>query len=147
MKVTNTRGDWIGLAYWKGCSYRIDYFSSPDGWNFGFEVVYRLIFYTSDTDVIEKFRIAFRKAFGLSEDRYDVEQVLGVGNSVFWRVYWDRKGFELNMLEKCENKLNEVAEGSGTKVVVVEMAIIPRSLDYINQSVEANRKTNVPLVE
>jgi len=99
--------------------------------------VYRLILYTSGTDVIEKFWIAFRKAFGLSEDRYDVEQVLGVGNNVFWRVYWDRKGFELNILEKCENKLNKVAEGNSTKVIVVEMVIIPRSLDYINQSVEA----------
>ena len=147
MKVTNTRGDWIGLAYWKDCSYRVDHFSSPNDWNFGFEVVYRLIFYTSDTDVMEKFRIAFRKAFGLSEDHYDVEQVLGVGNSIVWRVYWDKKGFELNLLEKCENKLNTAAEGNGTKVVVVEMAIIPRSLDYINQSVEANRKTNLPLVE
>jgi len=95
------------------------------------------------SEKMEKFRIAFRKAFGLSEDHYDVEQVLGVGNSVFWRVYWDKKGFELNLLEKCENKLSKVAEGSGTRVVILEMAIIPRSLYYINQSVEANRKTNL----
>ena len=143
MKVTSTRGDWIGLAYWKGCSYRVDYFSTPDGWNFGFEIVYRLIFYTCDTRLIEKFRTAFKKAFGLPEDHYEVDQVPEVGSSVFWRVYWDRQGFELNLLEKCETKLNKVAERSGTRVVILEMAIIPRSLDYINQSVEANRKTNL----
>ena len=75
----------------------------------------------------------------MSEDHYEVEQVVGVGNSVFWRVYWDRKGFELDLLAKCENKLNTVAAGSDTRVVVVEMAIIPRSLDYIRQAVEANK--------
>jgi len=139
MRVVNTRGDWIGLAYWKGCSYRVDYFSTPDHWDFGFEVVYRLIFYTSDIRSIEKFRIAFKKAFGLSEEHYEVEQVPEIGNSVFWRVYWDRGGFELNLLEKCETKLNKVAEGTNTRVVVVEMAIIPRSLDYIRQAVEANK--------
>jgi len=141
MKVTSTRGDWIGLAYWKRCSYRVDYFSSPDGWDFGFEVVYRLIFYTRDSRLIEKFRTAFKKAFGLSDDHYEVEQVLDVGNSIFWRVYWDKKGFELKLLEKCEDKLNKVAEGNNTRVVVLEMAIIPRSLDYIQQSVAANKKT------
>ena len=68
MKLTNTRGDWIGLAYWKGCSYRVDYFSSPDHWNLGFDVVYRLIFYTCDTRLIENFRIAFKKEFSSSDD-------------------------------------------------------------------------------
>ena len=139
MKVTSTSGDWIGLAYWKGCSYRIDYFSTPDGWNFGFEIVYRLIFYTCDTRLIEKFKIAFKKAFGLSEEHYEVEQVPQVGSSVFWRVYWDRQGFELNLLEKCETKLNEVAEVANTGVVILEMAIIPRSLEYIGKMVQVNK--------
>lgn len=131
MKVTSTDGDWIGLAYWKGCSYRVDYFSSPDGWNFGFEVVYRLIFYASDTRLIELFRTAFKKTFGLSEEHYDVKQVPEVGGSVFWRVYWDRQGFELKLLEKCETKLNKVAEAANTRVVLLETAIIPRSLKQI----------------
>jgi len=143
MKVTNTRGDWIGLAYWKDCSYRVDYFSSPDDWNFGFEVVYRLIFYTCDTRLIEKFRIAFKKAFGLPDNHYEIEQAPSVGNSVFWRVYWDKKGFELNLLEKCETKLNKVAESNNTRVVVLEMAIIPRSLDYIHQLIEVKKQTNL----
>ena len=121
MKVTNTRGDWIGLAYWKNCSYRVDYFSSPDHWNLGFDVVYRLIFYTCDTRLIEKFRIAFKKAFGLSDDHYEIEQAPSVGNSVYWRVYWDN-----------------------TRVAVLEMAIIPRSLDYIHQLIEANK--NKPII-
>ncbi|MBA7624386.1 hypothetical protein ES703_31793 [subsurface metagenome] len=76
----------------------------------------------------------------MSDDHYEIEQALGVGNSVFWRVYWDKKGFELNFLEKCETKLNKVAESNDTRVVVLEMAIIPRSLDCIHQSIEANKK-------
>jgi len=139
MKVIDIREDWIGHAYWKGCSYRVDYFSSPDGWDFGFEVVYRLIFYTNDTRLIGKFRIAFKKVFGLPDDHFEVKQVSGVGSSVYWRVYWDRKGFELNLLDKCEDKLSKVAEDNNTRVVVLEMAIIPRSLDHIHHSVEANK--------
>ena len=138
MKVTNIRGDWIGLAYWKGCSYRVDYFSTPDDWEIGFEVVYRLIYYTRETRLIEKFRTAFKKSFNLSEEHYDVEQISEAGSSVYWRVYWDRAGFELNLLEKCETKLNKVAEGNNKRIVVLEMAIIPRSLDYIHGIVKVN---------
>lgn len=136
MKIADIKGDWIGLARWEKCSYRIDHFSTPDGWDLGFEVVYRLIFYTSDTRLLEKFRAAFRKAFGLAEDHYDVKQVPEVGSSVFWRVYWDRQGLELKLLEKCEGKLDKVAEAANTKVVVLEMAIIPRSLTYIHAEVK-----------
>ncbi len=75
----------------------------------------------------------------MSEEHYEVNQVPDWGSSVFWRVYWDKEGFELNFLEKCENKLNRVAEGTNTRVVVVEMAIIPRSLEYISQAVELNK--------
>ena len=140
MKITSTRGDWIGLGYWKNCSYRVDYFSTPDSWNIGFEIVYRLIFHTRDPQLMDKFRTAFKKAFGLPDEYYEVDMVSDFGSSVFWRVYWDRKGFELNLLEKCETKLNKVAESNNTRVVVLEMAIIPRSLDYIHQLIEVNKK-------
>ena len=139
MKITSTRGDWIGLGYWKGCSYRVDYFSTPDSWDFGFEIVYRLVFYTGDTRLIEKFRAAFKKAFGLPEVNYEVEQVPELGGSVYWRVYWNKQGFELNLLEKCETRINKVAEDTNTRVVVLEMAIIPRSLEYIRKLVGANK--------
>jgi len=140
VKITSTRGNWIGLGYWKNCSYRVDYFSTPDSWNLGFEIVYRLIFYTSDTGLIDKFRQAFQKTFGLPDEHYEVGQVPEVGGSVYWRLYWDKKGFELNLLEKCEARLNKVAEGNNTKVVVLEMAIIPRSLEYIRKEVKANKR-------
>ena len=68
-----------------------------------------------------------------------MEQVPQVGSSVFWRVYWDRQGFELNLLEKCETKLNKVAEVANTGVVILEMAIIPRSLEYIGKMVQVNK--------
>jgi hypothetical protein len=142
MKVIDINGEWTGLGYWKGRSYRVDYFSSPDGWKIGFEIVYRLIFYTDDTRLIEKFRTAFKKAFGLSNEHYEVGQELGVGSSVYWRVYWDREGFELNLLKKCEDGLDKVAESNNTRVVVVEMAIIPRSLDTIRQEIKMNNKSN-----
>jgi hypothetical protein len=141
MKVTSTSGDsWIGLAYWKDCSYRVDYFSSPDNLNFGFEITYRLVLNTRDIRLAEKFRTAFKEAFGLSEEHYEVKQGPPlVVDSVFWTVYWDRQGFELNLLKKFETKLDEIAEAANTRVVILEMAIIPRSLDYIGKMIQANK--------
>lgn len=139
MKVINTRGDWTGLAYWKDCSYRVDHFSSPDGWKFGFEVVYRLIFDTSDIKLIDRCRTSIKEVFGLSDPHYDLDQQPQAGNSVFWRVYWDREGLEIDLLGQCEIKLNEVAEAANIRITVLEMAIIPRSLDHICMLVELNK--------
>ena len=139
MKAINTRGDWAGLAYWKDCSYRVDHFSSPDSWKFGFDVVYRLVFDTSDVNLIERCRTSIKETFGLSDSHYDMNQQPQGGNSVFWRVYWDREGFELKLLKKCEVKLDEIAEASKIRITVLEMAIIPRSLDHICMLVELNK--------
>ena len=131
MKVISTRGDWIGLAYWKACSYRVDHFSSPDNWRFGFEIGYRLIFYVSESEIIERFKLCFKEAFGLPDTHYDVSQQIQAGSSVYWYVYWDREGFEISLLEKCETELNKMAEAVKTRILVLEMAIIPRSLNQI----------------
>ena len=79
MKVINLEGNWIGLAYWKDSAYRIDYFSTPDEWNIGFEIVYRLSFSTDDrrsedTRLADGFREAFKKAFGLSDSHYELNE-------------------------------------------------------------------------
>lgn len=47
----------------------------------------------------------------------------------------DKEGFELNLLKECEAELNRIAEATSTRVVVLEMAIIPRSLEYIHGEV------------
>jgi len=135
MKVISTEGEWIGLAHWKDCLYQVDHFSSPDDLMFGFEIIHRLIFYTSELRVIEKFKTCFKEAFGLSDTHYDLTQQLQSGSSVFWYIYWDREGFDLNLLEECEVKLNQIAEMTETRVVVLGMSIIPRSLEYINAKV------------
>jgi len=62
MKV-GTDGRWTGLVYCEKASPYVDYFSSPDGWRFGFDVVYRLIFNTEDRDIIDMFRAAFMGSF------------------------------------------------------------------------------------
>jgi hypothetical protein len=131
MKVTSTSGDsWSGLAYWKDCSYRVDYFSSPDDLNFGFEITYRLVLNTSDIRLADKFRTVFKKAFGLSEEHYEVKQgPPTVVDSIFWTVYWDRQGFELNLLKKFETKLDEIAEAANTRVVILEIEINEYNLE------------------
>jgi hypothetical protein len=139
MKITSTRGDWTGLSYWKDCSYRVDHFSTPDGWEFGFDVVYRLVFNTSEINLIERCRTSLKDVFGLSDSHYDLNQQPQAGNSVFWRVYWDRKGFELDLLKQCEIKLNVIAEAANIRITILEMAIIPRSLDHIRKLVELNK--------
>lgn len=138
MKVTNLEGNWIGLGYWRDFPYQIDYFSSPDGWNIGFEIAYRLSFSTDDrrseeTRLADGFREAFKKAFGLSDSHYELNQ--WVDFSVYWRIYWDREGFDLRLLEKCESNLNKFAEDNRTRIVLIGMIIIPRSLEYISKHV------------
>jgi hypothetical protein len=139
MKITNTKGDWIGLAYWKDCSCQVDHFSSPDGWEFGFDIVYRLIFNASDINVINNFRTSFKEVFGLPDSHYKLDQQPQEDNSVFWRVYWDRKGFDLDLLKRCEIKLNESAEAANIRITILGVTIIPRSLDHIQMLVELNK--------
>ena len=102
-------------------------------------MVYRLIFYNCETQIIEKFREVFKNTFGLSEAHYQLEQQPEAGCSVFWRIYWDRKGLELDLLKKCESELDKVAENTNIKVAIVEMAIIPRSLEFIRGIVDTNK--------
>ena len=135
MKITSTRGDWTGLAYWKDCMRQVDHFSSPDGWRFGFEIVYRLIFLTSDKTALETFKTSFKGAFGLTDKHYDLEQQLQSGSSVFWYVYWDKEGIDLGLLDKCEAELNKIAKATDTRIVVLGIMIIPRSLEYIRDQI------------
>jgi hypothetical protein len=74
MKV-GTDGRWTGLVYCEKASPYVDYFSSPDGWRFGFDVVDRLIFNTEDRDIIDMFRAAFMAAFGLSKEHYSIPDI------------------------------------------------------------------------
>ena len=50
---------------------------------------------------------------------------------MFWHMFWDREGFELYLLKKCETELNRIVEAAEMRVVVLGMAIIPRFLEYI----------------
>lgn len=142
MKVKDVNGDWIGLAYWKDNVYQIDYFSSPDAWKIGFEVVYRLSFSTderqpNDDRLADGFRKAFKKAFNLSDSHYELNQWGGL--SVYWRVYWDRKGFDLRLLRKCEDNLNKFAENNNSRIVLLEMTVVPRSRRYIRNMLKTNK--------
>ena len=138
MKITNVEGDWIGLARWEEGPYQIDYFSTPDAWTIGFEIVYRLSF-SGDALHLENNRLAdgvrrtFKDAFGLSDSHYELSQWGGL--SVYWRVNWDREGLNLKLLEKCEENLDRFAEANKIRVLVLEMTAIPRSLQQISKYV------------
>lgn len=132
-------GQWTGLVYWEKASRYVDYFSTPDGWQIGFDIVYRLIFNTRDRDVIDLFRAAFMAAFGLSKEHYSIMDTSEAGSSVFWRVYWDRNGFDLKFLSECDKRLDRVGEKCGQSVVVLEVAIVPRSKKHIEGLVELNK--------
>jgi hypothetical protein len=132
-------GQWTGLAYSEGALRYVDHFSSPDHWEFGFDVVYRLVFYTIDERVIDGFKAAFIEAFGLPRDHYDTHQAVAIGGSVFWRVYWDQESFDLRLLGKCDRCLDVAAERYDERVVILEVAIIPRSRQLIAQEILFNK--------
>ncbi len=150
MRIVDYDGNWVGLAYTDGHEYIVDYFSSPDSWKIGFDIVYRLIFLLDhdqekDERLRDSFRKAFKEAFGLSDEHYEIQSWGGV--SVFWRVYWDRQAFDLRLLKKCEDSLNECAERTKTRVVLIGMVIIPRSEQCIAELVKWNQKFSKNVAE
>lgn len=142
MKILDYEGNWVGLAYYEH-EYIVDYFSSPDSWTIGFDIVYRLNFMLDhvqekDERVRDSFRKAFKEAFGLSDEHYQIQDWFGGG--VFWRVYWDRQAFDLRLLKKFEYSLNECAERTKTRVILYGMTIIPRSAQEIAKLVKSNQE-------
>ncbi len=142
MKITDIeKCDWVGLAYRESYVRQIDYFSSPDGWEIGFEIVYRLHFSTHERALdsggkLDGLKQAFKSAFGLADNHSRLDKIGHVtGATVYWRIFWDREAFDLKLLEKCEEKLSKFAEQNGVSIVVLEATIIPRSLESISQSV------------
>jgi hypothetical protein len=123
--------DWVGLAYWQGCPYMVDHFSSPDGWNYGFEIVYRLVFNGFNKMGLDECRRVVKTAFGLSDSHFDLSQTPESLTSVFWHIYWDREGFDLNILKRCEMELDRVAEEKNLAITIIGMFIIPRSIEHI----------------
>jgi len=135
------KGDWVGLSYWESYVSQIDHFSTPDGWSIGFEIVYRLHIFTQGRALdhsgkLDGLKQAFKSAFGLADSHYELDKIgHAVSATVYWRVLWDRDAFNLKLLEKCEDNLSKFAEQSGISIIVLETTIIPRSLEYISQSV------------
>lgn len=127
---------WAGLAHWEREQRYLDYFSSPDEWTIGFEIVYRIIFSTAEVGAMEQFKQAFTKAFGLSPNHYVLPIV--DGGATYWRVYWDRDAFDLNRLERCESSMNNIAESIEKRVLILELGIVPRSREHIKSLVGAN---------
>lgn len=144
MRIADLNGNWVGLAYVDEYPYNVDNFSTPDGWNIGFDIVYRLIFIfdasqNKDERLREGFREAFRKAFNLTDNHYETQQWPDEAfGSVFWRIYWDRQAFDLRLLKKCEENLDECAELNKAKVLLLDMVIVPRSNSYIAQLIKQN---------
>lgn len=144
MKIVDYDGNWVGLAYYEH-EYILDHFSTPDHWEIGFDIVYRLIFMLDDVQtrnerLRESFRVAFKRAFKLPNDHYETGDWFGDGGSVFWRIYWDKKAFDLRLLKKCEDNLDRCAEKNKVQVILLGLGIIPRSLEQISLSVKFNSK-------
>jgi len=140
----------FGLDRSQTWNYKIDHFSTPDNWQIGFEIVFRLAFYFHDPNQnrdtlrdIEAFRDVFRHVFGLSRAHYDLGVGEPEGNSFgpdYWRVYWDEGPFDLRLLARCEAELDAVATVKHVTVALISMTIIPRSLKHIESEVKLKRK-------
>jgi hypothetical protein len=139
MKV-DLEGNWVGMTHWRDMRYTLDYFSSPDHWEIGFDIVYRILFFIDKDNVTfslyHNLKEAFQQAFNLSEDHF-VTPMIGSG-SVFWRIYWDRQEFDLELLEKCEKYLDECAERNQIKAELLEITVIPRSISQIKHEIKHN---------
>jgi len=106
-----------GPKLWKAGRYFLDYSSGPDDWKIGFEIVYRIVFYTTSGETLDTFRRAFKEVFGLPDDHYLLEEPVYVGSSNFWRTYWDKGWLDLGLLKKCERRLDAVARRANTAII------------------------------
>ena len=110
----------------------MDYFSSPDGWDIGFEIVYRIESKTVKEPERDECKKAVTKSFGLPRDHYRFDDT-------FWRVYWDKGPLNLGLLKRCEKLIDQAARASDVLITLHLSAIQPRSRDYIKQQVEFNK--------
>lgn len=142
MKIKDLDGNWIGLAYNGELPYCVDNVSSPLGFDLGFEIVYRLLFYSrenhqlQDHRTIEKFKKVLQKSFGLSMKHYHVEEVENLANSNWWRIYWDKGAFDLRLLQTFERNLAKTAEENNIRVIVTGMHILSRPISYISSVIK-----------
>jgi hypothetical protein len=75
----------------------------------------------------------------LADSYYKLDKIGHVVSAtVYWRVLWDRGAFDLTLLEKCDDNLSKFAEQNGISIIILETTIIPRSLEYISQSVSTS---------
>ena len=70
---------------------------------------------------------------------YDLSQQIQEDSCAYWYVYWDKEGFEISLLEKFEAESSKIAEAVKTRNLVLEMVIIPRSLNQIRMLAELNK--------
>lgn len=143
MKV-DIKGDWTGLAQYEDSSIPcigLDYFSTPDGWTIGYDIVFRLAF-PMPKDILDtpglraRFESAFKSVFGLSDDHF-LTTPLDAGG-VFWRIYWDKQGFDLHIIDKCLESMNICAEENNARVIDIGVTFIPRSMSQIEELVKKN---------
>jgi hypothetical protein len=142
MKV-DINGDWKGLAPHEdlGCVW-LDNNSSLDGWQIGYDIVFRIIFLMeremlANPGFRARFESDFKSAFGLSDDHFITGPL--EGGSVFWRIYWDKQGFDLRLVDKCLENLDSCAEENEARVIHLGVTIIPRSMAHIEELVKANK--------
>ncbi len=142
MKV-DINGNWKGLAPHEDFGVVwLDHYSTPDGWQIGYDIVFRIAF-PWPKDMIDnpglraRFESAFKSAFGLSDDHF-LTSALEAGG-VFWRIYWDKQGFDLRLINKCLESLNACAEANNARVIDVGVTIIPRSMSQIEKLVKLNK--------
>ena len=137
------KGSWTGLAHWKDMITAVDYFSSPDDWRIGFDIVFRIMFIPRENNfdipaLKAIFREAFKNAFDLDDDHFETNQWEPGG--VFWRIYWDKDSFDIKLLGKCEDELNKCGQRNRVAVLLLGETIIPRSASYVASLIAMNHK-------
>ncbi len=97
--------------------------------DFGYEIVYRLEGIRAPAKVVENLKRAFMKPFKLPVEQYKFEPT-------FWRIYWDRGQWRVNLLKECEKGLNLVAQKNNVVLLINDVIIQPRPIGYIRKMIE-----------
>jgi hypothetical protein len=99
--------------------------------NFGYEIIYRINEIRAPISVVAELKRAFMKPFGLHLNQYRFEPT-------FWRIYWDRGQLRVNLMKECEDGLDKIARRNDIAVILNDVIIQPRPMDYIRVYIEQN---------
>ena len=127
-------GKVFGSELKAGGRYYLDKISSDFG-DIGYEIVFRVVVNSRNERVLSELHRAFADGFDLPLNHCEFTET-------FWYAYWykEKEPFLLQLLNRCEKALNDVAKKNAVRILQHGSVIIPRSVEHLANAIGSNAK-------